>query len=310
MTVAPREPGGTVAGYEPTIGLEDVGVGDLILPRIQIVHDEGLFRDNLSQSTYESLDVILLGMVKQRIMWAADVDDGDKPMCKSPDFEHGFPNVSDETPKDKRFPWENSNFDPSDYPAHEGINGLVTLPCSACVFKEWGKNRGDTPPCAEQHTYPLLYNINSGEEGVEAAWAPALFTTQKTGIKPSRSYISAFANARQAMFTVFTRLSLTRQSRGSVKYSVPRFQRLGATDEDMWPGYGDQFMQIRTYIRQAPRPADDWEPGEVAEENTHVPAAATPPAAAPAPAAAAKAAPAAPEAGPGTGGTPDDELPF
>lgn len=266
----------TVQQYEGdggTVGLEDVGVGDLVLPRLQIVHDEGRFRDNLSKQEYDVLDAIFLGLVKQRILWHDTVDEGDKPMCKSPDFEHGFPNVDDDTPKNKRFPWDTSNFNPADFPPSNGIGGLVTLPCASCSLKEWGDDR-QPPPCAEQHTFPILYNINSGQDGVEPIWTAALFTTQKTGIKPSRQYISSFAQSRQPMFTVVTRLSLTQQSRGTVKFSVPRFQRLGASDSELWSEYAEQYVTIRDYIRQPPRAADDDVAAPSGNENT-APAAAS-----------------------------------
>lgn len=298
------------------VGLEDVGQSDVIIPRLRIVHDEGVFENNLSKQRFEKMKVILLGLVKQRIMWNKTVEDGDVPQCKSPDFEHGFPNMSDEGRKETRFPWALSNYDiaaarpvvipPKTNQTHpEGwsSNGHGVLPCASCRFAQWGAD--STPPlCSEQHTYPLLYCVGEGTEHED--WLPALYTIQKTGIKPSRQYISSFAQTRTPMFTVYTEIGLNLSTRGSVKYSIPTFRRLEATPSADWTHFGDQLRGIRSFIRQAPRPVDDYaEGGSASVSNKNTPPEATAeaaPAAAPAAAAAPKVA--APE--PST----DDDLPF
>jgi hypothetical protein len=317
VTVTPSG-GGAVAPYDEdlNVGLEDIGVGDIVLPRLRIVHDEAKFQDNLSNAEFESIEVILLGLVKQRIMWHPTVEEGDKPQCKSTDFDHGFPNVSDDTKKDKRFPWDKSNFSPEDFPPNPDFNNLVTLPCSSCIFNQWDQGDWKVPPCAEQHTYPLLYNTTPGEAPENQIWQPALLSVQKTGIKPSRQYISSFAQSKTAMFTVVTQIDLTLMKRGSVEYSVPKFKKLGSTDRNMWAEYADQLRQIRSFIRQPPRNEDDDYVAESSTEsssnvNTPPPAAA---AAAASPAVAQpSAAPAQPAAAPQAAAAepPDDsELPF
>jgi len=297
MTVAVPG-GGDVAGYDPSLygdtGLEDVSSSDVIIPRFRIVHDEGVFENNLTNEKFEKLNVVLLGLVKQRIMWADEMDDGDMPLCKSSDFDHGFPNMREDIPKDKRFPWDKSNFEPSQaqpiafgpgeskaYPDGYTSNGHPTLPCASCVFKEWDKGDWKQPPCSEQHTYPLLYQVNAGTENED--WTPALFTVQKTGIKPSRTYISSFAQTKTPMFTVYTELSLNMQTRGKVKYCVPTFKRGGPTERTDWHDYAERQRAIRTFVRQAPRPLgeEDDAPAEPsANVNTPPAAAAAPPAAA------------------------------
>ena len=324
MTVAPHSGTGAVTGYDPdeNIGLEDVGVGDVVMPRLQIVHDGAMFRDSQSKQEFPSLEVILLGLIKQRTMWHPEVDDGDKPMCKSTDFEHGFPNVSDETKKDKRFPWDKSNFDPANFAPDPNFNNLITLPCNSCIFKEWDKGDWKTPPCAEQHTYALLYNSTPDAASDEdKTWQPALVSFQKTGIKPSRTYLSAFASSRQPLFTVFTTLSLSQQSRGQVKYSVPVFRKGGPTDRNAWGEFADQYRQVRDYVRQPPRNEDDeYVESSVAAPSSNenvAPAAAPAQPASPAPAAQpaaapAAAAPAAPAqaAAPAAPAPAGDDLPF
>lgn len=323
MTVVPSS-GNAVAQHTGPAGgiegLEDVEAGDVILPRIQIDHKNAIFRDNLSKREYNELDVIILGLIKQRIMWADDTEDGDKPLCKSPDFSHGFPNVRDDTPRDKQFPWATSNFRPEDFPPGSGINNLVTLPCESCIFKEWEKGTWKIPPCAEQHTYAILYLSNPEDPEEDQRWTSALITFAKTGIKPSKQYISSFVQSGQPMFTVHTKLTLTPAKRGTVEYAVPAFRKMLTTDKDFWPNYGDQFRNIRDFVRQPPRSQDDddvdYTAAPSSNENTAPVAAAsvaapvTPSApAASAPQAPVVAAPVSPQAAPPVP-PDDDDLPF
>lgn len=347
MTVSTSTTGtGEVAPYDPTqygdIGLEDISSSDVAIPRLKIEHATGEFKDPLSNQTFPVLRCVLLGLVKQRIFWADEVDNDDKPLCKSPNFDHGIPNTRDDVPADKRFPWVRSNFEPGhaqpvsispspQYPQGWESNGLAVLPCASCVFKEWPKDGSKGgPPCTEQHTYPLFYTPDDGE-----SWQPALLTLQKTGIKPSRNYISYFVQSKQPMFTVQTEISLTQHSRGSVTYSVPSLRRLEPTAREQWQEYADSYLNIREFVRSAPRPKDEAGGPGAATSNVNAPPAAAPvpeaapptaaPAAAPAPAPAptpppapaaaaapaSPAAPATPAPQPAAQSTqPTEELPF
>lgn len=254
------------------LGLEDASISDIVIPRLRILHKKGMIADNLSSTEYPRLRVILLGLVKQRIMWHEDVEDEDRPQCKSPNFEQGFPNVDEDTLKKKRFPWDVSNFSADDFPASSGVNGLVTLPCAQCKFKEWGQDK-KPPLCSEQHTYPLLYD--TAQEGEEESWVPALFTVQKTGIKPSRNYLSAFVQSKKPMFTAVTELTFSQHSRGSVEYSVPIFKRIGNTEPELWEEYANTFRTIRDFAKQAPRSKDSDDYYGEAENNANTAPAAT-----------------------------------
>lgn len=313
MTVATTEGGAVVPSYGgaagDTAGLEDVGVSDLVLPRIRINHKEGTFEDSLSNAQFPKLQTVMLGLVKQRIMWSDDVQDGERPLCKSPDFEHGFPQMSTDVPKDKRFPWDKSNFSADGFDPAEGLNGHVTLPCSQCVFSQWDKGDWKQPPCSEQHTYIILYNPASedGESLDVAEFVPALITFQRTGIKPSKRYLSSFAQSRNPLFTVYSQLGLTRQSRGSVDYAVPTFTRGPATEQEMWNEFATQARGIRDIVRQPPRADEDEVEGEGTASTAEAPAvaAAAPKATRAEPA---KAEPAAPA--PAAAAADDDDLPF
>ena len=336
MTVDTTGSGGALAAYdEDSIGLEDLGAADVALPRMNIAHADGVFRLSTSGDVFDTLNVIMLGMIRQRIMWHPEVDDGDRPMCKSPDFEHGFPNMSDQTPADKRFPWAESNFEPSQavpvvlgptqsHPEGFNSNGHRVLPCNSCVFKEWGKSAGGKsvpPPCNEQFTFPILFEQDGN-------WLPAILTLQRTGIKPAKSYMSSFVQSRTPLFSAITQLRLSQQSRGSVRYSVPVITKAGVTDRSMWPEYAEQMKQIRTWLRSAPRGEElevtesdnSWEESHAAAPAAPVaapapapaaPVAAAPVTAPPAPAAATPAPPSTPAmASPAVADEDDDDIPF
>lgn len=311
-----------VGDDDATLGLEDVGSSDVVIPRLKIVHDEGVFKDNLSGGEFPKLTAVILGLVKQRIMWDDDVEDDERPMCKSPDFEHGFPNLDPQIVAAKRFPEAESNFNLDNFPPENGINGLVTLPCERCVFNKWDQGGRKVPRCAEQYTFPLVYTPDEGD-----SWFPAIITFQKTGVKPSRQYISAFAQSKKAMFTVVTEIGLDQLKRGSVKYCVPTFKRVGESDRNMWGTYGETLKSMRLFIRQPPRRFDEDDDGSPvapsANVNTPAPTAA-PPKDAPTTAPAAPAAPSgtpvpptspatatvAPTRSPAPTTVEDDDLPF
>ena len=264
-----------VSGPAPIEGLEDFDADDMVMPKLTIEHAEGVFVDSLSGERFPTLEVVLLGLVKQRILWPVDVAaEVEAPMCKSYNFLEGRPDPANPT----RFPWKASGFNMADYV--DGENPPVVT-CDGCKLKEWGSNpKGDTPWCSEQHTFALLLPIANG------GWSPAVLTLQRTGLKPSKAYMTSFARSQSPLFVTTTKMGLTVQKRGTVTFSVPTFARGTATDETEHAGYAVQYRRIREFIA-TPRAVE-------AEEGT--------PVAAPAPAPKAPAAAAAP--------ADDDEMPF
>lgn len=234
-------------------GLEDFGMEDAVIPRLSIVHKEGQFKDSLSNEQFDSITVIILGLVKQRVLWHTEVDDGDWPMCRSTNHSTGLPNLSDDQPKAKRFPWSASKFDPADYPPDE--DGVIRLPCEGCALKEWGSHPdGKRPYCSEQFTLPVLYDPR-GDEG----WLPAILTFQKTGLKPLKAYLSSFARNRNAAFMAVTQIGLDMQKRGQTDYSVPNFKRIGDTDEENWREYSITYRTMRDFLEAEPGSRDEGE---------------------------------------------------
>lgn len=310
MTVSTHE-SGALANPDDfgDLGLEDVDAGDLVLPRIQINHDDATFVNSLTKEEFPALTVVILGLIKQRIMWPPKLEDDSKPRCKSPDNTHGFPNLSTTQPKRNLFPWSESNFERENlaevqiapgenrlYPNGWDSNGHLVLECEKCVFATWGKDEDGkrVPPlCSEQHTYPLHYlKENVDEDGnTSHEWVAALFTVQRSSIKNSRAFINGFAQAKKPFFTQYVGLTLTMESRGKNEYAVPNFKVMpDPSDRSMWVEYGNQLRSIRDFTRAAPRKSDD-DPADMptpgANENTPPaaqpepdpePAPATPPA--------------------------------
>lgn len=254
-----------MAAYNGDIGLEDFDTTDVVAPpRINIVHADGQFEVSTTKETFSELDVIFLGLVKQRIMWHPDIPAGDAPppMCKSTDFQHGFPEQDEEVAADYRFPWEASNLTKDNLILNIEPNAKPALKCSDCKFKEWGTDpKGDRPWCSEDWVLPLLYRATDG------SWQPAIISFKRSSLKNAKQYMGAFATSRMPLWSTVTKLTLDLNKRGSVRYSTPKFQRTEQTDQSVWPEYLDQFRSVREYLRAYPKVRSDEE-GEIGENVT------------------------------------------
>jgi hypothetical protein len=227
----------TAASMGLDTGLEDFDTTDMVMPRLSIDHGEAVFVDNLTGERHPKLRAVVLGLIKQRILWNVDVGENEKPLCKSFDFRTGHPNGD-------AFPWAKSGFDRS--------QAGSTLPCDSCVLKEWDSHpQRSTPWCSEQHTFPVLM-----ETGEEMYGAPALLTVQRSAIKASKAFLTGFARSKTPVYTVVTELSLDPQKKGSVNYAVPRFIKVGNTRQEDWPEYAEHYRNIRSFV-STPPPSDD-----------------------------------------------------
>lgn len=237
-------------------GLEDFDTADQVMPTLKIDHDSGQLVDGLSGQSYDEIEVILLGLIKQRVLWPAEMGSGeDPPMCKSYNYTEGHPDA-------RTFPAAASGL------AVEWPEGVV-LPCESCALKDWGSHpTRDIPWCTEQHTLPLLMQVNPEDP---FSLAPAIFTIQRSGIKPSKTYLTAFARERKPLFTVKTKISLDQRKRGSVDFAVPKFVRGEATDPAVHEFCADQYRMIRDFV-QTPR-AEEAEPAAASAPAASAPAA-------------------------------------
>lgn len=269
--------------YDVPEGLEDFDQKDMTIPMLKIDHDKAVIVDGLSGQEYSSLDLIAVGLVKQRVLWQAEIQDNDTPLCRSYNFKIGNPDTD-------RFPWKASGFTPD--------SDVTDLPCENCKLKDWGSHpQREIPWCSEQHTYAVLQPL--GEDN----WAPALFTIQRSAIKPSNAYLTSFMRAKEPLYVCITHIALDGQRRGNVDFAIPKFSRGVATDQGMWPFYAETYRNIREFVQTPRTRTDDAELTQTTPAAAPTPEAAGQPAPTPQPAAAA-AAPAQPS------GAPGDDLPF
>lgn len=254
MTVAPVGSGGALANIDDETGLDEFDITDAVIPRLSIVQKEAEFKDSLSNQQYDKLHVVMLGLVKQRILWHTEISDDAFPMCRSVNFEIGLPNERDDVPKDRAFPWETSGFDPADFPPDD--EGQRRLSCKSCFLKEWKSHPdGKKPYCSEQWTVPLLYMPDLDKD----VWVPALISFQKTGLKPLKSYLTSFARTKTPAFSAITEITLDPQRRGQTDYAVPVFRRLRDTDEDNYREYAVNFRSMKEFLHEEPGSRDEDE---------------------------------------------------
>lgn len=227
-------------------GLDDLTPNDLVVPRLKIKHKDGVFEDGATGEQTPVLYCVILGLVRQRVLFHHNVEDGDVPMCKSPDFQVGYVNL-DPPNKKKSFPWERAQFDPNDYPPD--AEGRVTLPCAGCKLKDWGTHpvTENKPYCAEQHTLPI-YWAKSLEELNDGSFQAGLLTFQKTGIPPSKRYLGTFKQRNVGAYTAVTEISLNMQQRGQTVYCTPQFRKLDDTNAEQWPTYSEHYAGIRHFL--------------------------------------------------------------
>lgn len=258
------------AGYAD--GLEDLDSSDLTIPRLRIDHKQGVLKDGQTGQEFPEVFAVIFGLVKQRILWHPSIENDEKPMCKSPDFLSGYPNLHPTKPN-KAFPFSTAGFDPNSAPAN---GGLLQLPCEGCKLKEWGSHpMGDKPYCSEQHTLPMLYaeSLDALRAGMHS---PALFTVQKSGLKPSKNYLSPFAQRKRPVYSVMTRISLKQLSAGSNPYAIPVFSTIGETNTDDWMEYSERFAAMKMFLQNS-RPRGDEEPQSMTTQAYVPPTVQAPP---------------------------------
>lgn len=214
------------------VGLEDIDLSEGGTPRITIDHTDAVFRDTMSGVAVAEFSGIVLGLVKQRVLWPPEVgDEPAQPLCKSVDFKTGRPNVD-------TFPLAESKLTLT-------LDDGVTASCEDCALKDWDTHPTRQGPwCQEQHVWAVLADLEDDGNA-----APALLTFQRSSMKPSRQYLGAFARKRQPSFSVVTHFKLNGQKRGSVKYAVPELSRGEATDPDDWSHFGEQYLSIRGFLQ-------------------------------------------------------------
>lgn len=220
---------------------EDYGLGDVntnVVPRLSAQKD-GTFKNNITNEVVPTLRCIILGLVKQRVMWDAEVKEGEqKPLCRSSDALKGFPGTG--------------------FPTSRATAGIVnddgTRDCASCPLKEWGDD-GSKPQCAEQLVLAVLVDGDS----------PALLTFQRASVKPTNTYLSDFRRRKTGAFTHWTTIDLEVKTRGQVQYSLPIFTKSEATDTEKHPFFRETFLGIREFLTR-PRAENETESPTTSEQ--------------------------------------------
>lgn len=225
-------------------GLEDTEASDLTMPIFRLDHEAGCIVNSLTNEQMPFMDVILLGRLKQRILWPQEqTNDKSQPMCRSYDFDLGMPRAETWVQSQKGNPnvtavkLSGFTFDQV-AEAEQSGEGLA---CANCDLKDWGKDK--TPPwCNEQWTFPFVRIDEDGDP------LPGVISFAKTGLKPCKAYVSGFVQAKAALYTVTTRIKAVTQQKGSVTWVVPVFQRLQDSDQVQWPLYSQTWRSIKEYL--------------------------------------------------------------
>jgi hypothetical protein len=244
----PASPNGNLPALPSdfSTGLEDFDTSDLRMPRLSIDHDKGVFVDSLSGLELPEIHIIPLGMVKQRVLWKPNIEEGESnPLCRSTDFHTGYPTTTMRDPLEN-FPWGAVGLRITDITPNS--EGRLTLPCDACRLKEWKSHPdGKKTWCTEQHAIPLLYS----EPGVKP-YMTALFTTQRSSLRGSQTLFASIVRRQLPAFAVYAAVSLQSNQRGRNIYYTPLFKEIGLTDQSEWPVFSDTYRSVRSYLQQTP----------------------------------------------------------
>lgn len=238
------------------------------MPRLSIVHPDGVFVNSLTDETFKVLNGVALGMVKQRAMFHKEMGKEKlKPQCKSSDAVTGYPTMQGNE-KDL-FPWDKVPFTPHDLAKDE--HGRLTIPCASCPLAQWGEKK-TPPPCAERHAYPVLFSDKEDWQPGDELPYSGIVTFQKSGIKPSVNFLRAFHTSKLPVYSSYMQIKLNREKTGMIVYSVPEFKRISPTDREDWPNYRSDLAAVRELLRQPPRPPEDGDSKESSSASSGKPA--------------------------------------
>jgi hypothetical protein len=250
--VTPAAPSGLAipdAGMAMPEGLEDMSAADVGTPRIQIDHDEIMFRDSQTGELYPQLEnIVILGLQKQRVLFPAIIGDegANDPMCKSFDAKTGLAVPA-------TFPWPSTKFDPNAYPkvGEDTDFPRISLPCAECNLQNWDTHpRRESPWCTLQNTVIILNNY-------DGVWMPALISFQRSALKGCNTYLSSFIRAAKPAFTAYTTITLDRGKKGTNEYGIPKFTKGQATPPENYPYFSQVLREVKDYLTQSLRGDDE-----------------------------------------------------
>lgn len=232
-------------------GLEDFDPQELRIPAVRLNGKNATFVDTLTDIEMPEIEVVILGLNRQRVLWAPEMSPESKgPLCRSLEGATGTPDLDN-------FPWKAAKLTPrlfitteEDPDSGVPVKTLTNkIPCAECNLKEWETNpKGTgTPWCNEQYVFGILLKRET-EDG-EELWTPGILPISRSGIKNANKYMMVYKMSQAPPFVDFTRLTLKQMTRGSVDYAVPEFHRLGKTDKADRAFYTQSHYQIRNFLQ-------------------------------------------------------------
>lgn len=187
--------------------------------------------------TVTEFDAVVIGGVKQRIMWPPYGAAGDRrPLCKSNNNREGYPQVN--------FPWNDAR---SIYEGDAPIEGHEhdTLKCTDCQFKLNPRHYKDMalPVCESSYKLILL----DPQDRV------VIFNAQGAAKRVVAHYAKWFQQNNQPMFTHITRFELTSVKNNGNRYADLELRKGGPTDKSRWVSrYLPLFKQWREELETPP----------------------------------------------------------
>lgn len=230
-------------------GLDDFGIEEIPTPRLKILHREGQYQDSQTDVVFFGFNAVILGLVKQRIMWDGEDVEGNKndvPKCKSNDYERGMPNVDPTSLR--QFPWDEQTTFRRELAFPDPALNRVMLPCGNCEFKEWRTKAGTSerikPRCSEVWNLVLMYDPYG-----DGQLQPAFLALKKSAIANAKKYLAGFRQRGIGAYTEWTQFTLEQESRGQTVFSKPVLNAVGATDPANWPQYSANYAALADFAR-------------------------------------------------------------
>ena len=209
VVVAPSQAMAVVPEQMET-GLEELGAGDLIIPRLSIIQAQseggdqhaGKLSINVTGDLYDSVTVCLLKLNKSRILFPAKYKKDNEPLCRS----HNFVTPADDIVGAKPM-CDTCELLPGDKNKHK------------CEYANWTNSE---PPRCQECWNLLVVDVNT--------YIPMWFSVRSTGLKALRKMMSAvsmLSNARRLSACAFQFMVKTvAESNASGNFYVPELSGL------------------------------------------------------------------------------------
>lgn len=218
-TALTTAPGNAMATGPIETGLEELGAGDLIIPRLSITQpttpdianeQQGKFCVNITGDYQDTMRVALIKLSKSRILFPEKYKRDNDPLCRSHDFKMPANDIPNSEPMAA-----SCGLIPGDKKKH------------VCEYANWGAD--NTPPRCQETWNLLIVDINT--------YMPMWFSVKSTALKPLRKIVSAVSMICQAkrlpMWSLGFDMAIEKTTNDSGTFYIPTFSGLtNLTPED------------------------------------------------------------------------------